>query len=469
MSISEAQRKKDPHAGPGESFPEDPEHIRAAWDLAGHAADPEAVRRKVLAYARAHGLMDRLPETARQHDDDRLVRKATGDQVSQLLDHSYAKCGDMGDGYSERMEKRNLIEWAQRNGIAKHLPDEAHGFMHEQNMPHTHDGEDQPYHTHPVVKAFNPVGVSFTIKKSWGGEAEGDPVHFEGWVSKSTGKKDLAKEIVEPEAFLGAADSYFERRAPISYEHGTSGKLPAGHLQAAVILRDGLVLKAVKHPSDPAEFEQLPTKGTGVYVRGVLTDATVAKSVKQGDTGGMSYIANLTKYEPLPGGGRRHLEYSTWIESCVAPYPVNPEAVITVAKAFGLTEEPMNTKQTELPASLEEILAEAGVLPTAETVTKADLKGLVEAFQAGQKELVETIQKALIPTRGEGVGRVGEHAPAADARETDPVGYIVKKAIETEDAGKELSVSDKDLAYRLFSASMFKPVARVGSADDDEE
>jgi hypothetical protein len=334
MSISEEQRKKDPHAGPGTSFPEDPDHIKAAWDLAGHAKDPAAVRAKVLAYARAHGLMDRLPESARMHGSDRLVRKATGNQVEQLLELAFQHESAEGDTY----EKKRLIEWAQQHGIAAHLPDEAHGFMHEHNMPHTHADDEQPYHTHPVVKAFNPVAGNCTIQKAWGGETEGDPVHFEGWVSKSTGKKDREKEIVEPEAFLGSADSYFERRAPLSYTHGTS-TLPAGHLQAAVIMRDGVVLKAVKHPSDPAEFEQLPTKGTGVYVRGVLTDATVAKSVKQGDTGGLSYIANLTKYEPLLGGGRRHLEYSTWIESCVAPYPVNTEAVITVAKAFGLQEE----------------------------------------------------------------------------------------------------------------------------------
>lgn len=65
-SISEAQRKRDPHAGPGDSFPLDAEHLKSAFDLAGHAEDPDAVRRRVIEFARAHGMMDRLPDTAHE-------------------------------------------------------------------------------------------------------------------------------------------------------------------------------------------------------------------------------------------------------------------------------------------------------------------------------------------------------------------------------------------------------------------
>src|SRR5579859_6808622 len=69
MSISEAQRKKDPHAGPGDSFPLDAEHLASAWDLAGHAANPEKVRANIIAFAKRHNLEEHLPETARAREE----------------------------------------------------------------------------------------------------------------------------------------------------------------------------------------------------------------------------------------------------------------------------------------------------------------------------------------------------------------------------------------------------------------
>lgn len=501
MSISEAQRRRDPHAGPGESYPLDPEHLKAAWDLAGHAANPSAVRSKVLAYARAHGLMADLPETARSHNDGKLVRKAREDQSSSQRRESFqtihkaqaAQVQELFDlafnhenAEGDTSEKRRLIEWAQQHGLSQHLPDEAHGFMHMQNIPHTHEGENHPMHIHTVQKAFNPVAVEWMVEKAWPADINApdtSPVYFEGWVSKNTGKKDLQKEIVEPEAFVGAMDSYFTRRAPLSYTHGTKN-LPAGHLQRAAIIRDGAVIKATTHPTDSAEFESPPDSGTGVYVRGVITDPIVGKSVRQGDTGGMSYIANLREYEPLPGGGRRHLKYDPWIESCVAPYPVNPDAAITVAKAFGLVDSSEkelstmgNTSQAEGASKLEAALD--AILSTQEehdeSVTKADIAQMLEAFKVSQQELVETVQKAItesrLPAREEGTGRVGGQDREATVRESDPVGYIVKKAHEVEGAGGDLAPEDKDLAYQLFRASMFKPEHRASagsSADDDE-
>ena len=476
MSISEAQRRRDPHAGPGESYPLDPEHLKAAWDLAGHAgAGADRVRAKVLAYARSHGLMSELPETAREYASGRLVRKAQAAQVQELFDLAFNHEAMEGD----TAQKQRLVEWAQQHGLAQHLPDEAHGFMHQHNMPHTHDGEDHPLHTHVVTKAFNPVAVEWTIEKAWTPEGDDQAVHFEGWVSRNTGKKDLQREIVEPEAFLPAMDSYFARRAPLSYTHGTQ-TLPAGHLQQAAVIREGKVVKASSHPTDPADFEHMPASGTGVYVRGVITDPIVGKSVRQGDTGGMSYIANLREYEPLPGGGRRHLKYDPWIESCVAPYPVNPDAAITVAKAFGL-DDPQEIDMTvqsqadsanKLESALDAILAAQE--EKEEQVTKADIEKMLAAFQVSQNELVDTVKKAFaeaqrLPAREEGTGRVGGQDPEITAREADPVGYIVKKAYEVEGAGKEMAPSDKDLAYKLFYASMFKPVRSAQVADDDEE
>ena len=88
MSISAAQRKKDPHAGPHGSFPLDADHLKAAWDLAGHAANPEAVRAKVIAFARAHGMMDRLPKAAQDHaKHSDTISKATGDDLKAAYEY----------------------------------------------------------------------------------------------------------------------------------------------------------------------------------------------------------------------------------------------------------------------------------------------------------------------------------------------------------------------------------------------
>lgn len=53
------------YAGPHESFPMDgPKDAENCWNLAGHAADPDAVRRKVVEIAKRMGWTDALPDTA---------------------------------------------------------------------------------------------------------------------------------------------------------------------------------------------------------------------------------------------------------------------------------------------------------------------------------------------------------------------------------------------------------------------
>lgn len=53
------------YAGPHGSFPMNgPKDAENCWNLAGHAADPEAVRRKVVEIAKRMGWTDALPDTA---------------------------------------------------------------------------------------------------------------------------------------------------------------------------------------------------------------------------------------------------------------------------------------------------------------------------------------------------------------------------------------------------------------------
>ena len=86
-----------------------------------------------------------------------------------------------------------------------------------------------------VTKA--PQGWILHLEKAWG--EDGQDCFYEGWLS--TPNRDLEKDITEPEAFVPVLKSYFARRAPVTVQHGTQ-YLPAGHLQKAVVVRDGKVL-----------------------------------------------------------------------------------------------------------------------------------------------------------------------------------------------------------------------------------
>jgi hypothetical protein len=473
MSISEAQRKKDPHAGPHDSFPLDAQHVHAAWMLAGHAANPSAVRAKIKAWARAHGMMDRLPKSAQDSNDK--ISKATADDMRAVMHHAWQTGYEPGNTWMHR----HLIQLAHERGLLRHLPAEAHGMMHEMGIPHEHEGMtnktnsdgsmDGCGHEHTVTKAQPKIGF-FEIQKSWGDD--GQDCFYEGWLS--TPKRDLEKDITEPEAFVPALESYFSRRAPVSVQHGTQF-LPAGHLQKAVVLRNGKVLAEAEHPTDSADFEHLPTKGSGVWVRGRLTESPARDSVRKGNCGGMSFIAMATEYTPLAGGGRRITRLDPLQETTVAPYPVNAEAVIQVAKAFGLepAAEEVQNEDDKVSMTIEELLNQALEARQAaektdepEGVSKAELGTLLLDFQTKiESSVAEAVQKAL-PVRGEGAGRKGalSDAPrtAAQERDEDPFKYIVKKAVE----GGELDEIDQ----KLIAALTWKALTdgMVDTEDEDD-
>jgi hypothetical protein len=472
-SVSAAERKRDYHAGPGESYPLDPagNRLRAAWDLAGHAANPDEVRRKIINFAREHGLMDKLPQAAldwHKGQSGNVARKARNDDLRDVIRYAFHQIPDY-----EPDEQRRFIEAVQARGNAHLLPDEAHGYMHMHNMPHTHEGEDNEMHSHMVQKAFNPVAKSFVIEKSWTSEDE-KVTYIEGWLS--TEDRDLEKDIVRPESFQPSIKGYFERRAPLSYEHKTD-RLPAGHLQRAALVRDGKVFAEEVHPTDPADFEHFPGRGTGVYVRGAITDELVGSAVRKGNMGSFSYIANVTKFRYLPGGGREFIEQDPWLESTVAAYPVNQKAVITVAKAYGLTDTKENMDWEQ---KLEELLAGAAAVnpepepqPVAKGVTADEIKALLAEFKTSiendinqrvESQVSERVEKALTTMRGESQGRRapmnGSDTPDI---EENPLDYIVHKArsVKSED---ELTDQDKQLAWGVTRAALM-----VGMKDSELE
>ena len=463
MSMRVAERNSaDAYAGPHHSFPlfSSGAHLRAAWDLAGKAANPEAVRARILAFAKKHGLTGKLPKTAQGRVGKAAESEAASapreSRMRQLLRLAYRHEDMEGDS----PQKHALISWAQEHGVADDLPDEAHGDMHRLGIDHDH-GDGKMAHTHPVRKAYCPVGKSFLIEKAWSAD-EGQTCTIEGWVS--TPDPDSEKDVVEPEAFLAAMPGYVARRMPLSSEHQLKA-LPIGHGQRVAIVRDGRVLHEAAHPTDAADFEHLPDSGSGVYARFVINDSAHANQVLKGNVGGFSWVGNLREYEPLPSGGKRFLRIDPWMESTVAAYPINGSAVLTVAKAYDAQLAPLIGEQSvedtlvkllegALAADERERAAASGqpVTPAEATgIKKADLEKLFEQLGASIDQKVQAavetqVQKAVSLSR-EGVGRRGAGpSTAEEEREADPGAYAIKKAREAVEKGdKVLSQEDKDL------------------------
>lgn len=63
---------KGEFAGPNRSFPiRDRTDVKNAWNLAGHAANPDTVRRRIVAIALKYGWESGLPDAAKVWAKDR--------------------------------------------------------------------------------------------------------------------------------------------------------------------------------------------------------------------------------------------------------------------------------------------------------------------------------------------------------------------------------------------------------------
>jgi hypothetical protein len=452
MSVTAEERKNWYHAGPGDSFPIGPngEQLKAAWDLAHNAT----IQRNIINYAKRIGKTDELPDTAQErikgHDQVQkaLLQKAKSTTLQALFHLSFQHEQSEGD----RPQQQALVEFAHEHDLMHLLPNEAHGMMHDMGVHHMHDGMT-PDHTHEVTKAYNPIGKDFVITKAWG---DADVCYVEGWLS--TPHEDLEHDIIEPEAFMDSMQGYFDRRAPISFIHERQ-TLPGGHMQKAAIVREGRVMKTCVHPTDPAEFEHFPGTGTGVYVRGVLNAPEVAGPVKKGNVGGFSFVGNGKVFTPRSPKGNHYTKIDPWIESTVAPYPINHHAVITVAKAYGLeppTEEHMT--QQEILDLVKAITSESA--PTKEEsqnvekgLTKEDLKEVLGAFQASFNIELKKANDEIARLREEGVGSKATIVTSVLPNE-NPLYPLIEKAAKGEEWTEEENRLVNQVSYQILSRGM---------------
>lgn len=290
----------------------------------------------------------------------------------------------------------------------------------------------------------------FKVTKSWINDGV---LYREGWVS--TNHKDRENEITEPEAFSPVLSNYFAMGAPVSSTHDLRS-YPVGHLQKGALVRDGKIFQEEAHPTDPGEFTAFPESGTGFYARHAITDPIAASHVAKGNVGGCSFIASVKKFEPIPEGGRRFLEFSSLAETTIAAYPINTQARLHIAKAYGLVEEetPEMTPE-QIQAMIQKAFADAKEAevqkatpaPTPALTPEQLTAVLTEHSSSILSQIdskIEDVKKAFSYDR-EGVGRVGSVTTPADERDADPAAYIVKKA----QAGDTLDATDKALIASL--------------------
>jgi hypothetical protein len=278
--------------------------IDAAWNLAGESDNAGTVRSRVKAYAKRHSLP--LPGVA---------HKATGERDADEITQKAEFAELFHDGLHVNSVDHTVV---------------ADCVLYDETLLEKEEKELATVH-----KAFNPISKDFLVEKAI--TNDDGTVTIEGWIS--TPHKDLEKDIVEPECFLGATfKGYFERGAPISSNHELT-PYPVGHLQRAVLVRDGAILQEEQHPVDPQAFIEGPGQGTGWYGRGVVDGSDASKAIKKGNVRSFSWIGNLAEYTPTTGGGRRYKRVDPLIETTVAAYPVNKNAVMRIAKAYGLDEK----------------------------------------------------------------------------------------------------------------------------------
>lgn len=294
------------------------------------------------------------------------------------------------------------------------------------------------------------IEKEFMVSKAW---MSGGVCYAEGWLS--TNERDRQKEITEPEAFSNSLDGYFSRGAPMTSVHDDK-PYPIGHVQKAALVREGQIFKESLHPTDPANFEYFPASGTGVYGRVAINDDRASDQVRKGNVRSFSYFGVAKLVEPLAGGGRRYLEINPLIECCIAAFPINAGAVMTVAKA----EEEMTPEQIQ--KMIDQAVAAANAAAAPQDVKKAEQGLTVEQLSAVLAKNNEDVMKAFddklterLQAQGafsrEGTGRLGQTPNQQETDlEADPINYLIKKAKTDE----PLSPEEGDLIYRLTYAAL---------------
>lgn len=198
-----------------------------------------------------------------------------------------------------------------------------------------------------------PLGkaVELDMRKSW--TRQDGSLGFEGWIS--TPKKDIEKDIVEPESFSGAAlKDYMRRGAPVSIDHNTR-TIPVGYLMKSMLVRDGRIIQLEHNPKQPTQEDWRAFEGgTGWYAMGAVFDPRAALGIQKGVLSSFSWLGMPVDWEKLDDGGKHFSKpgsINPLLESTLTAYPINTDAVLRIAKSYGVRPYIDRAKVAELLAN----------------------------------------------------------------------------------------------------------------------
>src|SRR5258708_2131073 len=159
--------------------------------------------------------------------------------------------------------------------------------------------EGKPVNPTPMGKSLDLDALRYTVK------ADGS-LDVEGWIS--TPAKDIEKDVIEPEAFSGAALTlYMQRGAQVSAEHQTKS-LPVGFMHKARLVRNGQVLQDEDNPMHPKTDFKWYSGGSGWYGLVNIYDREVLRGISKGTVRAFSWIGMPLEWELLPDGGKHFLK-----------------------------------------------------------------------------------------------------------------------------------------------------------------
>lgn len=119
-------------AGPNETFPlKDASDVSDAWGLAGHADNPDQVRRNILSWAKENGHTDALPDSAKEFANDNkeralsteLSRAANHEPMTGSHSHTHPAFGAQGDDSTHEHEHSHDND---NNHDHRHSEERAH-------------------------------------------------------------------------------------------------------------------------------------------------------------------------------------------------------------------------------------------------------------------------------------------------------------------------------------------------------
>ncbi|MCX7937949.1 MAG: HK97 family phage prohead protease, partial [Thermoflexales bacterium] len=183
-------------AGPDQSYPiAGPSDVADAWSLAGHAENPDAVRRRIIAIAKRFGWVDALPASAREWADEH--------------------------GISLKIGRRLSAKQLQRLQEARDTIEDILSWAYYQDAPETDDeGGVVTRTTHHAVKSLGSDRIG-GYAVLWGSEKA----------------RDLTGEFFTPETAELTAIFDALKRLPCLYHHGADIRMASNVAGIVDIMR----------------------------------------------------------------------------------------------------------------------------------------------------------------------------------------------------------------------------------------